>query len=208
LAIEQTRGTKASIGGWHMEQVKENQVENKKKQNIDNKKNSMKEWIILVLIFAFLVFIIPNYIMQRTYVDGQSMENTLHGGEYVLREKVTNYFSNPERFDIIVFYSDVLEKDCIKRVIGLPGEKVQIIGTDIYINDEKLEESFGKDPISDPGIANDPITLGEDEYFVLGDNREESLDSRAEGIGPVKKEDMDGRALLRIWPLSKLGTVN
>lgn len=191
-----------------MEQNRENQVTGLQEKNKDNKKNSLKEWVILVVIFAFLVFIIPNYIMQRTYVDGQSMENTLHGGEYVLREKVSNYFSNPERFDIIVFYSDVLEKDCIKRVIGLPGETVQIIDNDIYINDKKLDENYGKDPISDPGIAIDPITLGEDEYFVLGDNREESLDSRAEGIGPVKKEDMDGRALLRIWPLSKLGTVN
>lgn len=191
-----------------MEQNRENQVTGLQEKNKDNKKNSIKEWVILVVIFAFLVFIIPNYIMQRTYVDGQSMENTLHGGEYVIREKVTNYFSNPERFDIIVFYSDVLEKDCIKRVIGLPGETVQIIENDIYINDKKLDENYGKDPISDPGIAIDPITLGEDEYFVLGDNREESLDSRAEGIGPVKKEDMDGRALLRIWPLSKLGTVN
>ncbi len=191
-----------------MVQNTENQVTGQQEKNKDNKKNSIKEWVILVVIFAFLVFIIPNYIMQRTYVDGQSMENTLHGGEYVIREKVTNYFSNPERFDIIVFYSAVLEKDCIKRVIGLPGETVQIIENDIYINDKKLDENYGKDPISDPGIAIDPITLGEDEYFVLGDNREESLDSRAEGIGPVKKEDMDGRALLRIWPLSKLGTVN
>ncbi len=83
---------------------------------------------------------------------------------------------------------------------------MQIKGEDIYINDEKIEENFGKDPIMDPGIAEKPIKLGDDEFFVLGDNRTVSEDSRYEEVGPVKRENIEGRAILRIYPLSEFGT--
>lgn len=190
MAFEQNKAFGTSIGGTYM------------------KKTSLREWIVLVLIFVVLLFIIPSYIMRTTHVNGDSMENTLYHGEYVIREKVTNYFSNPKRFDVIVFHSDILGKDCIKRVIGLPGETVQIIEGEVYINEEPLDDTYGKEPISEPGIAKKLITLSENEFFVLGDNREDSLDSRAEGIGPITKSDMDGRVIFRIWPLKKMGMIN
>ena len=93
----------------------------------------------------------------------------------------------------------------VKRVIGLPGETVQIIGEEIYINGELLKEDYGKEPITNPGRAAEPITLGEDEYFVLGDNREVSLDSRYTQVGNVKRENIGGKAILRIWPLNQFG---
>ncbi len=161
-----------------------------------------------VAIIVICVAFVPKYVLQRTIVDGRSMMNTLNDGENLLVEKVSYRFSDPGRFDVIVFYPHGRDSAdyYIKRIIGLPGETVQIKGKDIYIDGEKLEENFGKDPITEPGMAEDPIKLGEDEFFVLGDNRTVSEDSRYEEVGPVKRENIEGRAVLRIYPLSEFGT--
>ena len=123
-------------------------------------------------------------------------------------EKVSYRFSDPKRFDVIVFYPHGRESDdyYIKRVIGLPGETVQIKGNDIYINGKIIKENYGKDPMTESGIAAEPLKLGDDEFFVLGDNRAISEDSRYEEVGPVKRENIEGRAILRIYPFSKFGT--
>ena len=171
-------------------------------------RNSIIELCIYIAIIVICVAFVPKYVLQRTIVDGKSMMNTLKHGENLLVEKVSYHFTDPGRFDVIVFYPHGRESSdyYIKRVIGLPGETVQIKGEDIYINDEKIEENFGKDPIVDPGIAEKPIKLGDDEFFVLGDNRTVSEDSRYEEVGPVKRENIEGRAILRIYPLSEFGT--
>ena len=97
----------------------------------------------------------------------------------------------------------------IKRVIGLPGETVYIDEDgNIFINDVLLEENFGKERIEDPGIAINPIVLGENEYFVMGDNRNDSFGSRFSAVGNIKKENIIGRAWLRIYPFKKIGFVN
>ena len=96
----------------------------------------------------------------------------------------------------------------IKRVIGLPGETVQIIDGYVYINGEKLDESYGSDVMNTAGIAQDPIVLGPDEYFVLGDNRNNSEDSRYAAVGNIKRSDITGRAWLRIWPFDSIGFLN
>ncbi len=168
----------------------------------------IRELIIYALLLILCVRIVPTYIIQRTIVDGPSMEDTLHDGESLLVEKISWHFGWIDRFDIIVFYPygrEVEEEYYVKRVIGLPGETVQIIGSEIYINGEVLEENYGKDPITNPGRAAEPITLGEDEYFVLGDNRAVSLDSRYDSVGNVKRENIGGKAIFRIWPLNKFG---
>ncbi len=171
-------------------------------------RNSIIELCVYIAIIIICVAFVPKYVLQRTIVDGKSMMNTLKNGENLLVEKVSYHFTDPDRFDVIVFYPHGRESSdyYIKRVIGLPGETVQIKGEDIYINDEKIEENFGKDPIMDPGIAEKPIKLGDDEFFVLGDNRTVSEDSRYEEVGPVKRENIEGRAILRIYPLSEFGT--
>ena len=167
-----------------------------------------KRLCVYVAIIVICVAFVPKYVLQRTIVDGRSMMNTLNDGENLLVEKVSYRFSDPGRFDVIVFYPHGRDSAdyYIKRIIGLPGETVQIKGKDIYIDGEKLEENFGKDPITEPGMAEDPIKLGEDEFFVLGDNRTVSEDSRYEEVGPVKRENIEGRAVLRIYPLSEFGT--
>ena len=170
----------------------------------------VREGIIYLLLILLCVFVIPKYVVQRTVVSGASMENTLHDGESLLVEKVSYRFTDPERFDVVVFYPDEEEQTeyYVKRVIGLPGETVQITGDDIFINGELLEEDFGKQEMVYSGIAEEPLELGEDEYFLLGDNRYVSFDSRYEEVGAVHKEMIEGKAFVRIWPLNKLGTFN
>ncbi len=176
---------------------------------MNSKKRLFLEYGIYAALIVLAVFITPKYLMEKIVVDGGSMENTLQDQELVLIEKISRYFDGPERFDIVVFTRNhsYYQKTYIKRVIGLPGETVQIKGSTIYINGEPLEEDFGKDPIVHAGIAENIIILEKGEYFVLGDNRSVSMDSRDENIGKIKKEELDGVVFLRISPWSAFGRV-
>lgn len=163
----------------------------------------MLVYIVIVLAVTFLFI---TFVGQRTHVSGESMENTLDDGDQLIVDKITYRFKDPERFDIIVFPFHYKENTYyIKRIIGLPGETVQIVDGTIYINGEVLQESYGREVIQDPGIAAEPITLGEDEYFVLGDNRNQSSDSRDPSVGLIHRDEIVGRAWLRIWPLDSFG---
>lgn len=170
------------------------------------------EFAIYVLVILACVFWVPEYVVQRTVVNGESMENTLHTGESLLVEKVSYRFNDPARYDIIVFYpygkSDDEEEDeyYVKRIYGLPGETIQIIGNAIYINGSVVADEYAKNVIDDAGIAAEPITLSQDEYFVLGDNRKVSLDSRDPDLGPIKEKNIVGHVFLRILPFDKFGT--
>ncbi len=163
-----------------------------------------------VLLIVAVVYLIPQFVLEKIAVSGTSMQNTLQDGDQVLIEKVSRYFDGPERFDIIVFTKQhgTGEKKYIKRVIGLPGETVQIIDQVIFINGEPLTENYGLDEMRRAGIAADGLTLGEGEYFVLGDHRSISSDSREETVGVVKKSEIDGVVVFRIYPWDKIGTVD
>jgi signal peptidase I len=164
--------------------------------------------LVYIGIVLGITFLIITYVGQRTHVSGESMKNTLNNGDQLIVDKITYRFRDPKRFDIIVFPFQYKENTFyIKRIIGLPGETVQIIDGDIYINGEVLEESYGREVIRDPGTAADPIVLGDDEYFVLGDNRNESSDSRDPSVGVIHRKDIVGRAWVRIWPLSSFGVL-
>ncbi len=165
-------------------------------------------YLLIVLVLTYLVIV---YVGQRTEVSGSSMEPTLTDGDNLIVDKITYRFNEPERFDIIVFPFQYQENTYyIKRIIGLPGETVQIDEAGvIYINGEVLYETYGREIISKDkiGLAAEPITLGPDEYFVLGDNRNHSSDSRIPEVGNIKKEQIIGRAWLRIWPISDFGMI-
>lgn len=155
------------------------------------------------------VYLVIHFVGQRTQVQGESMEPKLSTEDNLIVDKISYRFHDPERFDIIVFPFQY-EKDTffIKRIIGLPGETVQIDEEgNILIDGEILEESYGKEVIVNPGRAYEPVALGEDEYFVMGDNRNNSTDSRDPSVGNIKREDIIGRAWLRIWPFDKFGLI-
>lgn len=173
------------------------------------KAGAFLEYAVYIFIIAFVLFLAPKYLMEKILVDGTSMENSLYDGEQVLIEKVSRYFDGPKRFDVVVFTKNhgTYTKTYIKRIIGLPGETVQIIGDCIFVNGVELEEDFGKDPIEDAGIASEPILLGAGEYFVLGDNRRVSVDSRDRVVGKVSLDEMDGVVILRVAPMSAFGKV-
>ena len=187
--------------------------ENKTQQNTAGEEKEMdlkKEilsWVFYIGFVLILTWLIITFVGQRTVVDGRSMNATLNDRDNLIVEKLSYRFSDPKRFDIIVFPPQGAPKEhYIKRIIGLPGETVQIDKDgNIYINGEILEENYGLETIQNPGRASEPITLGDDEYFVLGDNRNNSTDSRMEKVGNVKRETITGWAWLRIWPLSDIG---
>ena len=166
---------------------------------------------IYLLCVLGAVWLVITLVGQRTEVEGASMENTLHNGDNLIVDKLSYRFHDPERFDIIVFPFQFQDNTYyIKRIIGLPGETVQIMDDgSIYINGEKLEENYGMEVIKPEtiGRAAEPIELGDDEYFVMGDNRNNSSDSRTDMVGNITRENIIGKAWLRIWPVSDFGVL-
>lgn len=160
-------------------------------------------YLLVVLVATYLVV---QYVGQRTGVIGSSMETTLSDGDNLLVDKISYRFQEPKRFDIIVFpYQHDENVYYIKRIIGMPNETVYIDAKGvIYINGEVLTESYGTEVINSAGLAGEEIHLGEDEYFVLGDNRNNSSDSRDPSVGNIHRKDILGKAWVRIWPLSKM----
>lgn len=177
----------------------------------------IKEVVQMILYMAFIcliVWVTITFIGQRTVVNGDSMENTLHDQESLWVSKISYRLHEPERFDVVVFpYEEEYEEDpvyFIKRIIGMPGETVRIDedGT-IYIDGDPLDEDYGLETIDSRhiGRAIEEVKLGKDEYFVMGDNRNNSMDSRFEEVGNISRNRIVGKAILRMWPLSKFGFV-
>ena len=163
-------------------------------------------YLLCVLAVSWLLV---HFVIQRTEVSQSSMESTLSSGDQLFVDKLSYRFREPQRFDIIVFpLRGAADTYYIKRIIGLPGETVQIDQDgSIYIDGERLEESYGREVI-DPqhlGLAAEPIQLDEDEYFVMGDNRNNSTDSRSVSVGNIRRDELIGRAWVRIWPFAKFG---
>lgn len=193
------------------DEKKQQESEEKEEQSMESIHvgREILELIVSLAIVVVVSLFIVTYITQRTVVDGDSMNDTLQNGDQLFVDKVSYRFSEPKRFDIIVFeLKDAPGTHYIKRIIGLPGETVQIIDGYVYINGELLEEHYGKDEVIDEARrAAEPITLGEDEYFVLGDNRNNSTDGRSLSVGNVNRSQIVGRAFIRIWPLKSFGLI-
>ncbi len=151
-----------------------------------------------------------SFVITRDVVSGNSMYDTLNDGDMLMVDLLSYRFSSPKRFDIVVFPSP-FEKNAniVKRVIGLPNETVSIDDEgNICVNGRTINDRYGTEVIIDPGLASgDGVTLGSDEYFVLGDNRNDSLDSRSHEIGNIKKKKIKGRAVFVIWPFKDFGKV-
>lgn len=165
------------------------------------------ELAICVVIAYGLSAAFNHFIGTHTIVDGSSMEPTLHNEDVLAVNKIGYALHDPERFDIIVFpYDD--ESYYIKRIIGLPGETIEIANGVIYINGSVLDENYGLEEMHGPDDNFEATTLGADEYFVLGDNRNGSKDSRSLDVGFIKKDTIIGKACFRLYPFDTMGTLD
>lgn len=166
-------------------------------------------WILYILVIIGLTYLIITYVGQRTRVSGDSMNPTLQDGDNLIVDKISYRFRDPERYDIIVFpFKHEENTFYIKRIIGLPGETIQVVDGYVYIDGELLESDiYGAEVMREANIAAEPIALGEDEYFVLGDNRNHSSDSRDPSVGVLTREDLLGRAWVRIYPFDQAGVI-
>ena len=152
------------------------------------------------------IWLAAGYAGEHIQAAGESMYPTLNDGDDLIIDKLSYRFTNPGRFDLVVFPFRYREDTLyIRRIIGLPGETVQIQDGMIYINSRELDEDYGYGKISNPGLALEPVTLGRDEYLVLGDNRNSSSDSREPSVGNISRSDIIGKVWLRIRPLSGFG---
>lgn len=163
---------------------------------------------VAVIVLAFFAV---RFSFERTAVPGDSMEPTLSAEASIIINKLSYLREGPERFDVIVFEEsdEAHQYYHVKRVIGLPGETIQIVNGVVYINDEPLNEAVKDLPkMHLSGLATEPITLDEDEYFVLGDNRNKSEDSRFANIGNVTKEQIVGKAWITLDPFNIISQMN
>lgn len=166
-------------------------------------------WIFKLAVVCLLAFVAVWYFGQRVTTVGDSMKPVLGNGDIVLVNRIVYNAKKPKRGDIIVFKPKGNENShyYMKRIIGLPGETVEIIENSVYINGEKLKEDYKTTNIDDVGIVSEKIELGGDEYFVLGDDRENSEDSRNADVGNVKRSYIYGKAWFVISPKDKFGFI-
>ena len=166
---------------------------------------SVVSWIVdIAVVIAFASYLVYCF-GTKIPVVGNSMSPILNSGDVVLMNRFVYDLGKPHRFDITVFRSDDTDDEWnIKRIIGLPGETVQIKDNHIYINGLPLDTDYELQNVSIAGVAEYPVELSEEEYFVLGDNRESSEDSRFAGIGNIRRDQLLGKVWLRFQPLDQL----
>lgn len=160
---------------------------------------SIFEAVKTVALVFIVAFVIRNFLIQTFVIDGASMEPNFHDSEYILIDKISYRFALPQRGEVIVFKPEPSSDSYIKRVIGLPGENVRFYNNDVYINNRKLEESYLDHNSLTRFNANKIFELNDNEYFVLGDNRGNSKDSRS--FGPIDKNQIEGRVFVIFFPL-------
>ena len=182
----------------------------KKKTQKPEEVNIVKELLSLIIYIGIVVLIcyfILNFVGCRSKVDGSSMNPTLEDKDNLWVDKLSYTFGDPKRFDVVIFNYDE-NTTYVKRIIGLPGETVRIDQNgNIYINGKLLKENYGKETMLNNGRAGSDVYLGSDEYFVLGDNRNNSIDSRWSDVGNVSREDIVGKVVLRIYPFKSFGLI-
>ncbi|GFP24112.1 signal peptidase I [Candidatus Hakubella thermalkaliphila] len=170
--------------------------------NNSSRTSSWAEYLVVIAIAVALAFFIRTFIAQPFLVDKESMHPTLLEGNYIIINKFIYYFSRPQKGDIVVFYSPQEQAHLIKRVIGSEGDKIEILQDgQVVLNGRLLEEPYASYASYGVDAESGAITLGPGEYFVMGDNRGNSLDSR--WFGPIKESSIKGRAFVLLWPFSR-----
>lgn len=167
-------------------------------------------WIVEIAAVVFLAYFIIYYALEKTNMVGISMETTLKDGDSIIINKFSYRFSDPKRFDVIVFKQSGNEHSYynIKRIIGLPGETVQIKDGKIYIEGAVIQDVVRADVMNNYGLAEEEIKLEDNEYFVLGDNRNNSEDSRFASVGNIRRDEIIGKAFIRLKPFNFISKLN
>ena len=166
-------------------------------------------WIVELVVVIGLAYVLVSFFGIRTNVVGQAMEQTLENDDDIVVNKFAYIISKPKQGDVIVFLPNGNKKShyYVRRVVAVPGDTVQIKDGALYVNDELYKESTDVASMEDAGIASDAVKLEKDEYFVLGDNRNNSEDSRYANIGNVKRDYIIGKAWFRFSGLGSFGTI-
>jgi len=172
----------------------------------NNSMKELKEWMQAIIAAVVLALLIRTFLFEIITVDGSSMLPTLHDRERVFVSKIGYIIGQPEHGDIVIFKTpEDNHTKYVKRIIGLPGDRVRVENGVVYVNDEALVEPYIQEP---PVNDYTEVTVPEGSFFVLGDNRNDSKDSRDFRVGFVPKENLIGRAILRIWPLDSIEKLN
>lgn len=194
-----------------------NPKKQKTKQNDKITKKDIISFLLTIVIACAAAFLITRFVVCRTIVDGSSMQNTLQNNDNLITEMVSYYFRAPKRYEIVTLHPyEKNEKSFIKRIVGLPGETVQIVDGLLTINGEVMEDDiYGAEMMYGSGydangnrnlLTSQKWVLRENEFFVLGDNRNHSNDSRY--IGPIQRKDIYGHAVLRFYPFNTFGVLS
>lgn len=181
-------------------------------------KKEMPFWLWLAML-AVLVLVLRNFVLGTVYVKGSSMEPNFYHGDLVFIEKLGVRLGSPQRGDVVICRLDEQDappENIIKRVIGLPGDEVDIVWNGdsedveyfLYLNGELVEEPFLGEPMMTAGNQDYPYVVEEGAYFVMGDNRNASSDSRRVSIGAIAKEDLVGRVVFRLYPFDSFGPIH
>jgi signal peptidase I len=172
--------------------------------NVSEKRTHLIREVIETIALTLIVFLVIRFAAQSFRVDGDSMNPGLHTDEFVLVDKASYLFQAPQRGDVIVFHYPLdTQRDFIKRVIGLPGDIINVTSTSVIVDGRTLLEPYISDPSN---FGNDTWKLGPNQFFVMGDNRPNSLDSRT--WGPLNRSYIIGKAVVVYWPVTDWELIN
>lgn len=162
----------------------------------------LRDWTLSILLATIIALLFQNYVYAQSEVHNISMQNTLVAGQRLIEDKWSYRFKSPERGDIVVIHGPESPLRLVKRVVGLPGDVIDVRDGAVYLNGMKYVEPYVKG-LTLSGTMSFPYTVAPKQLFVMGDNREHSEDSRA--IGPIAFSSIEGKVVIRIWPLAKFG---
>ena len=177
--------------------------EEKKEKPKKSVKQEIFEWVMVFVVAAALAFVVRTFIFEPVRVDGSSMLNTLTDGDFMIATKYDYLMGDPERFDVVICdYPNTNDgKYRVKRVIGLPGETIELRGGELFVDGEHIEQNFDMTP-NETNYG--PLTVPEGCYFVMGDNRNNSRDSRSPMVGPLKRSQIKGHVRCVVFPFSRM----
>ncbi len=182
-------------------------MQNKKKE----KNKQLLSTVLQLFVVVLIVFLLRTFVIGTIYVKGSSMEPNFHHGDFLVINKLEVYLSTPRKNDVVICRLDngSSRENIIKRVIGTPGDKIDLRQDDygvyqLYINDILIEEPYIAAPMMEKGNVTYPFVVPKGHYFVMGDNRNASTDSRRTSIGAIAKEDIMGHVILRLYPFDSI----